>query len=68
MAVWGWVIVAIVVIVLATSAWGMWRRRQGRLRQPIGPEDDQAVTESGTRMDAESELEAKRRRHEVHEA
>jgi hypothetical protein len=69
MAVWGWVIVAIVVVVLATLAWGMLRtRRTRRLRPQSGPEHDREVTESETQRDAESDLEAKRKPPGVHEA
>src|SRR5947199_9589620 len=45
MAVWGWVIVAIVVVVLATLAWGMLRtRRTRRLRPQSGPEHDREAS------------------------
>jgi hypothetical protein len=45
MAVWGWVIVAIVVVVLASLAWGMLRtRRMRRLRPQSGPEHDQEAS------------------------
>jgi cytoskeletal protein RodZ len=62
MAVWGWVIVAIVVVVLATLAWGMLRtRRTRRLPPQSGSENDREVSESETQRDAESGLETRRK-------
>jgi hypothetical protein len=65
MPIWGWIIVAAVVLALVAVAWVMQRkRRTGALKQQFGPEYDRAVKESGTLREGESELAARRERRE----
>lgn len=63
MALWVWILVAIVAVAgLVLIAWSMSRRqRSRRLRSTFGPEYERAVRTSD-RRDAESELEARQAR------
>jgi cytoskeletal protein RodZ len=66
MPAWVWVVIAVVVIVaVALAVWAaMRKRRTEQLRQQFGSEYDRTVEETGRERDAESELEARRRRRE----
>jgi hypothetical protein len=66
MPAWVWVVIAVVVIVaVALAVWAAMRKRRTEgLRQQFGPEYDRTVEETGRERDAESELEARRRRRE----
>ena len=63
---WGWVLIAVaIVVLLALVVWSARSRSRSRaLRERFGPEYDRAVTETGDRRAAESELDARRRRRE----
>lgn len=65
---WGWVLIAIaIVVVLGLVAWNAYRarRRQG-LQERFGPEYDRTVADAPTRREAESELtERQKRRDEL---
>jgi hypothetical protein len=58
MSVWGWVLIAVlVVVVLGVIAWSIGRqRRSARLKEHFGPEYDRAVEERGKSRAAEAEL------------
>jgi hypothetical protein len=61
----GWIITAIVVLLLIAVAWLLARQQQSkRLRQRFGPEYDRLVAERGDRAKAESELRAREKRVE----
>src|SRR5438309_1392372 len=61
----GWIVAAIVVLLLITVAWLVTRQQQSkRLRQRFGPEYDRLVAERGDRAKAESELRAREKRVE----
>jgi len=67
---WGWVLIAIaIVVVLAAIVWqALSRRRTGKLQQQFGPEYDRALTGADSKRDAEAELqdrEERRRRLEI---
>lgn len=63
---WVWVLIAIaVVVVLAVVLWrALARRRSARLQQQFGPEYDRAVDTTGSKRDAEAELQAREERRE----
>jgi hypothetical protein len=58
MPAWLWILIVVaVVIALAVGVWVfVVRRRSAHLRERFGPEYDRAVSEQGTRRDAEAEL------------
>ena len=57
------VVVAIAVIAVAIAAWIVFQKvRTKRLRDRFGPEYDRAVATAGSRVRAENELEARRKR------
>jgi hypothetical protein len=64
----GWLWIVIVVAALVVVALGAWlvmeRRRREHLRGRFGPEYDRAVSEHGSRREADAEL---ARREELHE-
>jgi hypothetical protein len=63
MPAWAWIIIAIVILALATAAWFAYeKRRTQRLRDAFGPEYELALSEAGGRRQAESELETRRKR------
>jgi hypothetical protein len=64
--VWAWILIAVVVLaVIAVAAWSIWhKRRTEALRQRFGPEYDRTLAQRGKRREAESELDARRRRRE----
>ena len=65
MPVWGWILIAVAVLLIAgTVAWAMSRRRTDRLRGRFGPEYERSMTETGSRRKAESELADRQKRHE----
>jgi hypothetical protein len=61
---WGWVIIIVIVVaVLGGLAWMAWMKsRTNQLRREFGPEYDRTIDESESRRDAESELDARRKR------
>jgi hypothetical protein len=60
-----WIVLIVVAVVVAAGAWMyLQRRRTEGLREQFGPEYDHAVTESGGRGRAESELQARAERVE----
>ena len=63
MPIWAWIVIVAVVVALFVAAWAAWKRRRTHgLRDQFGPEYERAVTESRTRRQGESELEARRKR------
>jgi len=66
MDTWIWILlVVLAVLVLAAVAGVASRsRRSSRLREGFGPEYERVVDETGSRRDAERELEDRRERHE----
>ncbi|MGH2600270.1 MAG: hypothetical protein ACRDJ9_12905 [Dehalococcoidia bacterium] len=56
-------LIAVVVLLVVAVVW-LWfqRRRTSRLRQGFGPEYDRTVDQAGSRRQAESDLESRRRR------
>jgi hypothetical protein len=67
MPTWVWILIALAIVaVVALVAWSVIRnRRTDRLRTQFGPEYDRTVDQRGARTEAESELEARRKRREV---
>lgn len=64
MPVWGWVVLAVVVIAVALAAWLGWQRQRSRgLRERFGPEYDRTLGERDDRRQAEAELAAREKRH-----
>jgi len=63
---WGWVLIAIAVVALvAVVFWrAMARRRTGRLQQQFGPEYDRTLGTTGSKRDAEAELQAREERRQ----
>jgi hypothetical protein len=61
---WGWVLLAVaVVVVLAAVVWqALARRRTGRLRSRFGPEYDRTLETTENKRDAEAELQAREER------
>jgi hypothetical protein len=60
MATWGWVVIAIVlVVVVALLAVGARKRRTAKLRERFGPEYDRAVESRDDRSAAEDDLRAR---------
>lgn len=67
---WVWIVVAVAaLVILALALWIIvTRRRREQLRDRFGPEYDRAVSEQGSRRDAEAELarrEEKRERLDI---
>jgi hypothetical protein len=64
MPVWGWVVLAVVVVVaVALIAWAVWRRQRTRhLQSRFGPEYERAVEAGDGRREAEADLIARERR------
>jgi FtsZ-interacting cell division protein ZipA len=64
MPAWVWIVIAVAVVaVLGMVMWqAMARRRTGRLQERFGPEYDRAVGSTGSKRDAESELQAREER------
>jgi hypothetical protein len=61
----GWIILAIVLLlVVAVALWAMRRRRTAQLRERFGPEYDRAVSESGGERGARADLRAREQRRE----
>jgi hypothetical protein len=56
-------IIAIAVVVVVLGVYLARRRRSVGLRERFGPEYERTVARTGTRRDAESELDARERRH-----
>lgn len=63
---WVWVLIAIAVVaVLAVVLWqALARRRTGRLQQQFGPEYDRTLGTTGSKREAEAELQAREERRE----
>jgi hypothetical protein len=66
MPAWGWVLIAVgVVVVLALVLWqALARRRTTRLQRQFGPEYERAVGGGESRRDAEAELQAREERRQ----
>jgi hypothetical protein len=63
MSAWVWLIIAVVVIVVIAAIVWAWRyNRSKQLRSQFGPEYNRQVERTGSRMQAESELSARRDR------
>lgn len=67
MPVWGWILIAVAVVVVV--AWVvarsmLARRRSQRLQERFGPEYEHAVGQSSSRREAEAELTERQRRRE----
>jgi hypothetical protein len=68
MPAWGWVLIAVaIVVVLAAVAWRAYaRRRTGQLQERFGPEYDRTVDARRSRRQGEAELaEREKRRDEL---
>ena len=63
---WVWVLIAIAVVVLvAVVVWrALARRRTSKLQQQFGPEYDRTLGATGSKRDAESELQAREERRQ----
>jgi hypothetical protein len=68
MDAWVWIVLVVVVVVVAALLYARSRKqRTDRLRGRFGPEYERAVSESGKRSAAESELlEREKRREQLH--
>ena len=65
MSVIGWIILAIVVLVIVGVAlWAMRRRQTAQLKDRFGPEYDRTVAESGGEREARADLRAREQRRE----
>lgn len=66
MPTWAWILigVGVAVVVVAIVIAALSRTRSRRLRQRFGPEYERTVYETGSRTDAERELEARQERRE----
>lgn len=66
MPVWGWILIAIaVVVVVAIVAWqAMAKRRTAHLQEQFGPEYDRVAGSAGSRRRAEGELSEREERRE----
>jgi hypothetical protein len=63
MPVWGWIVIAVVLVAAAAAAWWAWNaRRSLQLKERFGREYDRTVADTGDRRQAESDLEARRKR------
>lgn len=63
MPMWGWILIVVVLLAAAAAAWWAWSaRRSLQLKDRFGREYDRTVAEAGDRREAESELEARRKR------
>jgi hypothetical protein len=70
MPLWGWILIALVAVLVVSVAAGMllMQRRTARLKERFGPEYDRTVRDSSSRRAAESELagrESRRRQLEI---
>jgi len=63
---WVWVLIAIAVVaVLAVVLWqAVARRRTGKLQEQFGPEYDRTLGSTGSKRDAEAELQAREERRQ----
>jgi hypothetical protein len=66
MPTWGWIVIAVVaVVVIAAVVWMAYARsRSQALQDQFGPEYERAVGEAGSRKEAESELLERRTRYD----
>jgi hypothetical protein len=66
MPVWGWILIAIgIVVVLGACAWAVaGRRRTARLRERFGPEYSRIASHAESKREAESELSRREARRE----
>src|ERR1700733_11282953 len=62
MPVWVWIVIAAMVIVIATSA--SRRKRTERLKERFGPEYERTVSDAGEQQAAEKELVARERKRD----
>jgi FtsZ-interacting cell division protein ZipA len=63
---WVWVLIAVAVVaLLAVVLWqALARRRTGKLQEQFGPEYDRTLGATGSKRDAESELQAREERRQ----
>ncbi|MDX6481265.1 MAG: hypothetical protein QOG85_1775 [Gaiellaceae bacterium] len=63
---WVWVLIAIAVVaVVAVALWqGLARRRTGKLQEQFGPEYNRTLSTTGSKRDAEAELQAREERRQ----
>jgi cytoskeletal protein RodZ len=63
---WGWVLIAIaVIVVLALVVWqALSQRRTGKLQQQFGPEYDRTLSSTDSKRDAEAELQDREERRQ----
>jgi hypothetical protein len=69
MPVWGWVLIAAAIVVIAAVAiivtrWANSRKRTERLKERFGPEYERTVGEAGEQSAAEDELAARERKRD----
>src|SRR5262249_6278478 len=66
MPVWGWILIAVgMVLLVAIAAWELVaQQRTKRLHERFGPEYDRTLDASKNRREAEARLTARERRHE----
>jgi hypothetical protein len=68
MPIWGWVLIAAIVVViavaLAAAIWVSRRKRTERLKERFGPEYERTVVEAGEQKTAEKELTARERKRD----
>jgi hypothetical protein len=69
MPVWGWVLIAAAIVVIAAVAiivtrWANSRKRTERLKERFGPEYERTVGEAGEQSTAEDELAARERKRD----
>ena len=67
MAVWAWVLMAVVALVVLVAWQLVTHQRTRRLREQFGPEYERTVTASDSRRDAEAELNAREERRQQFE-
>jgi hypothetical protein len=68
MPVWGWILIAVIVVIAAVAIVGAYsansRKKTERLKQQFGPEYERTVGETGEQRAAEKELAARERKRD----
>lgn len=69
MPAWGWILIAVIVVIAALAIFiatrmASSRKRTGRLKERFGPEYERTVREAGEQRAAEDELAARERKRE----